>query len=232
MFQHYGGLHVPHKIFSLFYKREELRKYFSMIVQAICLFSMVTHAIGLFSVIEHTVCLFSTIAHPICLFSTIVHAIYLFVVIAQIIWLFTVIALASCLFSMITHVAFCRLNWSLVCVQTLFCFIIVLFTLGNFTIWLFMFDKKRFFIEKEDEGVNSQRFQGKLRVFSVFFIVKVFSSKYSSFVSNFIHLQRFYLPVSWLHTIVSLFIFTFHTCGINYIGMFDQVYCPYFEIFH
>ena len=29
------------------------------------------------------------------------------------------------------------------------------------------------FIEKKDEGVNSQRFHGKLRVFSIFFIVKI-----------------------------------------------------------
>ena len=46
-------------------------------------------------------------------------------------------------------------------------FIIVLYTSGNFTIRLFMFDNKRFYIEKEDQRVNSQRFQGKLRVFSV-----------------------------------------------------------------
>ena len=59
-------------------------------------------------------------------------------------------------------VAFCRLNWLLVCVETLFCFIIVLFTLCNSTIRLFMFDNKRFFIEKEDERANSQRFQDKL----------------------------------------------------------------------
>ena len=71
------------------------------------------------------------------------------------------------------NVAFCRLNWSLVCVQTLFCFIIVLFTLGSSTIRLFTFENKRFFIEKGDERVNSQRFQGKLKVFSVFFIVKI-----------------------------------------------------------
>ena len=38
---------------------------------------------------------------------------------------------------------------------------------------LFMFDNKRFIIEKEDERVNSQKFQGKLGVFSVFFIVKI-----------------------------------------------------------
>ena len=34
----YGGFYVPHKIFLLFYKREELEKYFSMITHAICLF--------------------------------------------------------------------------------------------------------------------------------------------------------------------------------------------------
>ena len=136
------------------------------------------------------------------------------------------------LFKLIKVVAFWRLNWSLVCVQTLFCFIIVLFTLGSSTIRLFTFENKRFFIEKGDERVNSQRFQGKLRVFSVFFIVKVFSSKYPSFVSNFIHLQRFYLPVSWLHTILSLFVFVFYTYGIYNIGTCDQLYCPYFDMFH
>ena len=36
-----------------------------------------------------------------------------------------------------------------------------------------MFDNNRVFIEKKDERVNSQRFQGKLRVFSVFFIVRI-----------------------------------------------------------
>ena len=77
------------------------------------------------------------------------------------------------LFKLIKVVAFWRLNWSLVCVQTLFCFIIVLFTLGSSTIRLFTFENKRFFIEKGDERVNSQRFQGKLKVFSVFFIVKI-----------------------------------------------------------
>ena len=35
----YSGLYVPHKIFSLFYKREELRKYIFMIAHANCLFS-------------------------------------------------------------------------------------------------------------------------------------------------------------------------------------------------
>ena len=35
----YGGLYVPHKIFSLFHKREELRKYISIIAHANCLFS-------------------------------------------------------------------------------------------------------------------------------------------------------------------------------------------------
>ena len=59
-------------------------------------------------------------------------------------------------------VVFCRLNGPLVSVQTLFCFIIVLFTLGNSMIRLFMFDNKRFSIEKEDERANSQRFQEKL----------------------------------------------------------------------
>ena len=73
----------------------------------------------------------------------------------------------------VENIAFSCLNWLLVCVQTLFCFIIVLFTLGNSMIRLFTFENKRFFIEKGDERVNSQRFQGKLRVFSVFFIVKI-----------------------------------------------------------
>ena len=81
------------------------------------------------------------------------------------------------------------MNWSLVCVQTLFCFIIVLFTLGNSTIRLFMFDNKRFFTEKEDKGVNSQRFHGKLGVFSVllssklveiFVEISVFCTKFYS----------------------------------------------------
>ena len=40
---------MPHKIFSRFYKREELRKYFSMIARAICLFTMMTNAICLLS---------------------------------------------------------------------------------------------------------------------------------------------------------------------------------------
>ena len=62
-------------------------------------------------------------------------------------------------------VAFCRLNWSLVCVQTLFCFAIVLFTLENSTIRPFLFDNKRFFIEKEDEGVNSQRSSRQIESF-------------------------------------------------------------------
>ena len=64
----YSGLYVPHNIFSLFYKREELRKYFSMITHAICLFSMIAHAICLFFLITHAICLFSVIAHVNCLF--------------------------------------------------------------------------------------------------------------------------------------------------------------------
>ena len=32
-----------------------------------------------------------------------------------------------------------------------------------------MFDNNRFFIEKKDERVNSQRFQGKLRVLASFY---------------------------------------------------------------
>ena len=46
-------------------------------------------------------------------------------------------------FTMWNIVAFCRLNWLLVCVQT-------------------------FFAEKKDNEVNSQRLRGQLRVFSVF----------------------------------------------------------------
>ena len=65
----YGGLYVPHKIFSLFYKREKLGKYFSMIAHAICLFSMIAHTICLFSTITHAICLFSVIPHANCLFS-------------------------------------------------------------------------------------------------------------------------------------------------------------------
>ena len=65
----YHGLYVPHKIFSLFYKREKLRKYFSMIAHAICLFSMIAHTICLFSTITHAICLFSVIPHANCLFS-------------------------------------------------------------------------------------------------------------------------------------------------------------------
>ena len=69
----YGGLYVPHKIFSLFHKREELRKYFLMITHAICLFSVIAHPICLFSMITnamvaHVICLFVMIAHAICLF--------------------------------------------------------------------------------------------------------------------------------------------------------------------
>ena len=37
----------------------------------------------------------------------------------------------------------------------------------------FMLDNRRLFIEKEDKGVKSQIFLGKLRVFSVFIIVKI-----------------------------------------------------------
>ena len=46
-------------------------------------------------------------------------------------------------------VAFCCLNWSLVCVQTLFCFTIVLFILGNSAIRLFMFDKTKEYTVKD-----------------------------------------------------------------------------------
>ena len=99
----YGGLYVPHKIFSLFYEREELRKYFSMITHAICLFSMITDANCLFSMITHAICPFSVIAHPICLFSIITHAICLFSVIAHPICLFSMIRHAICLFSLIAH---------------------------------------------------------------------------------------------------------------------------------
>ena len=85
----YGGLYVPHKIFSLFYKRKELQKYFAIIALATCLFCMITHAICLFFMIVHTICLFFLIAHAICLFfhnriyhlffAVIAHLIYLFV---------------------------------------------------------------------------------------------------------------------------------------------------------
>ena len=43
----------------------------------------------------------------------------------------------------IRNTAFCCLNWSLVCVQTLFCFTIVLFILGNSAMRLFIFDKTK-----------------------------------------------------------------------------------------
>ena len=85
----YHGLYVPHKIFSLFYKREKLRKYFSMIAHAICLFSMIAHTICLFSTITHATCIFSVIVLADCLFSMVTHAICLFSVISH----------ANCLFS-------------------------------------------------------------------------------------------------------------------------------------
>ena len=83
----YRGLYVSHKT-SLFYKREELRKYFSMKAQAICLFSVIGHANCLCSMLTQAICLFSVIAHPICLFSVIPHAICPFYVIAHTICLF------------------------------------------------------------------------------------------------------------------------------------------------
>ena len=93
----YGGLYVPHKIFSVFYKREELRKYFSMIAHGICLFSMTTD-ICLFSVMAHANCLFSMITHAICLSSVTAHANCLFSMITRAICLFSVIAHTICLF--------------------------------------------------------------------------------------------------------------------------------------
>ena len=95
----YHGLYVPHKIFSLFYKREKLRKYFSMLAHAICLFSMMTHAIYLFSMIAHTICLFSMITHAICLFSEIALANCLFSMVTTCCLSFSVIPHANCLFS-------------------------------------------------------------------------------------------------------------------------------------
>ena len=44
----YGGLYAPHKIFSLFYKREELRKYFSMITHAMSFFRDSTSYLSFF----------------------------------------------------------------------------------------------------------------------------------------------------------------------------------------
>ena len=120
-------------------------------------------------------------------------------------------------------VAFCRLNWLLVCFQTLFCFIIVLFTLGSSTIRLFTFENKRFFYRERRRKSKQSKISRQIESFQRLFYSQnqlKYSSKYPSFVSNFIH------------TIVSLFIFAFHTYGICYIGTFNQVYCPYFEIFH
>ena len=43
----YGGLYMSYKIFSLFYERKELKKYFALIAYAICLSSMIAHVIHL-----------------------------------------------------------------------------------------------------------------------------------------------------------------------------------------
>ena len=125
------GWYVPHTIFSLFYEKEELRKYFSMITHATCLFSMITQAICLFSMTSHANCLFFMITHAISLFSVIAHPICLFSIITHGICLFSVIAHPICLFSMITHA---------ICLFAMIAHVICLFFFFTYAICLFLRD--------------------------------------------------------------------------------------------